>query len=162
MATNKVTTNVIDMSGNTGGLVWAKGTTAQRPGSPVAGDCRFNTDDDRYEYYNGSDWKVFVQSAAANPSITVDFLVVAGGGSGGADSSSGGAGAGGLRTSFGSNSGGGSSAETALSITLTQNYTVTVGAGAPTATVTNPYQGSNGSNSVFSTITSLGGGSRKS
>ena len=28
MATNKVTTNVIDMSGNTGGLVWAKGTTA--------------------------------------------------------------------------------------------------------------------------------------
>ena len=26
MATNKVTTNVIDMSGNTGGLVWAKGT----------------------------------------------------------------------------------------------------------------------------------------
>ena len=27
MATNKVTTNVIDMSGNTGGLVWAKGTT---------------------------------------------------------------------------------------------------------------------------------------
>ena len=24
MATNKVTTNVIDMSGNTGGLVWAK------------------------------------------------------------------------------------------------------------------------------------------
>ena len=31
MATNKVTTNVIDMSGNTGGLVWAKGTSAQRP-----------------------------------------------------------------------------------------------------------------------------------
>jgi len=27
MATNKVTTNVIDMSGNTGGLVWAKGTS---------------------------------------------------------------------------------------------------------------------------------------
>ena len=40
MATNKVTTNVIDMSGNTGGLVWAKGTTAQRPVSPVAGDTR--------------------------------------------------------------------------------------------------------------------------
>jgi hypothetical protein len=35
MATNKVTTNVIDMSGNTGGLVWAKGTT----GSKTNGSC---------------------------------------------------------------------------------------------------------------------------
>ena len=30
MATNKVTTNVIDMSGNTGGLVWAKGTDSSK------------------------------------------------------------------------------------------------------------------------------------
>ena len=42
MATNKVTTNVIDMSGNTGGLVWAQGTKAQRPAG-VAGDLRLNT-----------------------------------------------------------------------------------------------------------------------
>ena len=40
MATNKVTTNVIDMSGNTGGLVWSQGTTAQRP-TGVAGDVTF-------------------------------------------------------------------------------------------------------------------------
>ena len=48
MATNKVTTNVIDMSGNTGGLVWAKGTEAQRP-TGVAGDIRLNTTDSRLE-----------------------------------------------------------------------------------------------------------------
>ena len=30
MATNKVTTNVIDMSGNTGALVWAQGTDSSR------------------------------------------------------------------------------------------------------------------------------------
>ena len=42
MATNKVTTSLIDMSGDTGGLVWAKGTTAQRP-TGVAGDLRLNT-----------------------------------------------------------------------------------------------------------------------
>ena len=50
MATNKVTTNVIDMSGNTGGLVWAQGTKAQRPAG-VAGDLRLNTTDSRFEFY---------------------------------------------------------------------------------------------------------------
>ena len=55
MATNKVTTNVIDMSGNTGGLVWAQGTKAQRPAG-VAGDLRLNTTDSRLEFYNGTDY----------------------------------------------------------------------------------------------------------
>ena len=63
MATNKVTTNVIDMSGNTGGLVWSQGTTAQRPAG-VAGDLRLNTDDSRLEFYKGTDWKRLSESAA--------------------------------------------------------------------------------------------------
>ena len=58
MATNKVTTNVIDMSGDTGGLVWAKGTKAQRP-TGVAGDVRLNTTDNRLEYKDNADWKRF-------------------------------------------------------------------------------------------------------
>ena len=81
MATNKVTTNVIDMSGNTGGLVWAKGTTAQRPAG-TAGDVRLNTTDNRLEFYNdNADWKRFSETAAS-PSVDfqADFLVVAGGG----------------------------------------------------------------------------------
>ena len=32
------------------------GTTAQRPGSPVAGDTRFNSDLDKFEVYDGTDW----------------------------------------------------------------------------------------------------------
>ena len=74
MATNKVTTNVIDMSGNTGGLVWAQGTQAQRPGAPVSGDLRLNTDDSRLEFYSGTDWKRFSEGAALTSGI--DFLVV--------------------------------------------------------------------------------------
>ena len=50
MATTKVTTDVIDMSGNTGGLTWVKGTTAQKP-SGVIGEIRENTETNRAEVY---------------------------------------------------------------------------------------------------------------
>ena len=69
MATNKVTTNVIDMSGNTGGLVWSQGTTAQRPAG-VAGDLRLNTTDSRLEFYNGTDWKRLSETAGTDISLT--------------------------------------------------------------------------------------------
>ena len=100
----------------------------------------------------------FSSSAAAPTTVTVDFLVIAGGGAGGADNGSGwggGAGAGGYRNSFNNeNSGGGGSSETALELVTSTNVTVTVGAGGsgslPNST--------SGSNSVFSTITSIGGG----
>tara|TARA_R100000655_G_scaffold25777_5_gene52859 strand:+ start:510 stop:1514 length:1005 start_codon:yes stop_codon:yes gene_type:complete len=149
MATNKVTTNVIDMSGNTGGLVWAKGTKAQRPAGST-GDLRLNTTDTRLEYKDNADWKRFAETTAADPSVTVDYLVVAGGGGGCDNSIGGGGGAGGLRTSYGSTSGGGASAESSLTLALSTNYTVTVGAGGAYIT--------NGSDSVFATITSTGGG----
>ena len=86
------------------------------------------------------------------PSFSVDYLVIAGGGGGGSEATigAGGGGAGGLRTSYGSTSGGGASAETALEISPLSNYTVTVGSGGAINT--------NGADSVFSTITSTGGG----
>ena len=74
----------------------------------------------------------------------VDYLVIAGGG-GGAPAHAGGGGAGGYRTTFpspGCNAG-------AFPISQT-TYPVTVGGGGPDC--------GNGSNSVFSTITSTGGG----
>ena len=84
--------------------------------------------------------------------FNVNYLVVAGGGAG-AGFVGGGGGAGGLRTSYGSSSGGGQSAESAISVSTLGTYTVTVGAGGtPGQTPTN------GGNSVFSTITSIGGG----
>ena len=95
MATNKVTTNVIDMSGNTGGLVWAKGTTAQRP-TGVAGDLRLNTTDSRLEYKDNADWKRFSEVAAGiSVDFEADFLVVAGGGGGASNAGAGGVGGGG-------------------------------------------------------------------
>ena len=80
--------------------------------------------------------------------LTVEYLVVAGGGGGGKGSGGGGGGAGGYRTNYGG---------TALTLNVATNYTVTVGAaGAGAASPSsNP---SVGGNSVFSTITSYGGG----
>ena len=84
----------------------------------------------------------------SGPSATVEYLVVAGGGGGGTQHGGGG-GAGGYRTG-------------SLNVTA-GSYTVTVGAGGngtggvgspPNA----PVYGSSGSNSVFGTITSTGGG----
>jgi len=96
-------------------------------------------------------YHTFGMSGTFTPSValTADYLVVAGGGSSGTTQGySGGGGAGGVRCTVGA-TGGGGSLETALSLTAT-GYTVTVGAGGAA--------GSSGSNSVFSTITSTGGG----
>ena len=116
MATTKVTTDNIDLSGNTGALEIPTGTTTQRPGVS-----------------------------------NLDFLVVgAGGGVYGYDSPGGGGG-GGVRTSYGSQSGGASSPESKFSFdtTGTTSYTLTVGEGVSKL---------NGEDSVFGSITSLGGG----
>ena len=92
---------------------------------------------------------------STTPNFDVDFLVVAGGGGGGGNWSGGGGG-GGLRTSYGSTSGGGSSAETVFSALPSTNYTLTVGAGGSNGTVS--ANGTSGGDSVFGTITSVGGG----
>jgi hypothetical protein len=83
---------------------------------------------------------------------SVEYLVVAGGGGGGV-AYGGGAGAGGLRTNYPS------PVDSGLSVGI-QTYPITVGGGgsggvgAPTYT----YDPNNGSPSIFSTITSAGGG----
>jgi hypothetical protein len=90
--------------------------------------------------------------ATSVPPLFVEYLVIAGGGGGGdgIDQAGGGGGAGGYRSSItGESSGGGASAESALSLALGTNYSVTIGAGG---------SGSGGSNSIFATITSTGGG----
>ena len=91
--------------------------------------------------------------------ITVDYLVLAGGGAGGGGSTGvgGGGGAGGLRSTVTASGGTPGTVESALALTASTNYTVTVGAGGSGFT-TSPTRGNNGSNSVFSTISSIGGG----
>jgi len=109
---------------------------------------------------NGTSLESSATSSITVPTlITTDFLVIAGGGGGGG-AIGGGGGAGGYRTSAGT-SGGNSSAEASLGALVGTNITVTVGAGGTGATSTANYGNDNatkGSNSVYSIITSEGGG----
>jgi len=118
----------------TGALYLPAGTTAQRPGTPATGQWRFNSDLNVLEYYNGTAW---YSTTAVGPPPTVEYLVVAGGG-GSSSNISGGGGAGGFRTASG------------FAVTAGSALTVTVGAGGAL--------GFNGADSVFSSITSVGGG----
>ena len=102
-------------------------------------------------------------SVTTRAPLTVNYLVIAGGGAGGGVSNyngyhagGGGGGAGGLRSTV-TTTGGGGTLETALSPTLSTNYSVQVGAGG-TALGSGTMEASPGVNSVFATITSIGGG----
>jgi hypothetical protein len=81
--------------------------------------------------------------------VSASYLVVAGGGGGGASSPAGGGGGGG---------GAGGYRTGTASINPTQSYTVTVGAGGAAGTTGGSGDGTIGADSVFSTITSTGGG----
>jgi hypothetical protein len=89
----------------------------------------------------------------------VEYLVIAGGAGGGSYYDGGGGGAGGYRSSvLGELSGGGASAETTLSLASGAAQTVTVGGGGNGGPTPPGGNGTNGSNSVFGSITSTGGG----
>ena len=97
------------------------------------------TTDGDYKVHTFNSSGTFAPTSVSGMGV-VEYLVIAGGGGGGGNSAAsggGGGGAGGFRTAIGF----------AVSV---QNYTVTVGAGGSNE--------ANGSNSVFGTITSIGGG----
>jgi len=171
MALTKVSTGVVDMSGNTGGLVIAKGTTAQQlicnpPTTNNLGSIRENIDSgvNKVEVCTSTGWQFLEEAGPSFIPLTVDYLVVAGGGGGasgygGIDGGSGGAG--GLITSWPGGSGGGSASELPFTFTLGTPYTVTVGEGGLGAAYVPPYMGilaDSGDSSVFNNITALGGG----
>lgn len=91
----------------------------------------------------------FTSSGTFTPTetLSVEYLVVAGGGSGGAQGASsrgaGGGGAGGVEPGTGH-------------VVTAQAYTITVGAGGAAQTGDNV--GNDGSDSIFDTITAIGGG----
>ncbi len=64
---------------STEALALPRGTTAQRPSSPITGMSRFNTTTGLSEYWNGTNWSTY--GSTFTP--TVHYLVVAGGGAGG-------------------------------------------------------------------------------
>jgi len=168
MATLKNTTFA-----GTGQLGIPTGTTAQRPGSPVAGMIRFNTTMNILEFFNGSAWQLVTgfskgtlgtggnsieyrnggivhlfTTTGANtftPAFTgnIEVLVVAGGGGGGTHHGGGGG-------------GGGVIYNRSFPVSSGTPYPITVGAGAPSGPY--PTRGPNGGNSVFSSLTAIGGG----
>ena len=115
-----------------------RGTNLERAGASVAQATPTKIIDGNYTVLTYTADGKFIPKNSFN----VEYLVVGGGGSGGL----GGGGAGGYRTNFGG---------TALGVTA-QSYPITVGAGG---VQTGGYDGSNnGSDSIFDTITSTGGG----
>ena len=104
------------------------------------------TTDGTYWYHTFTTTGTFIP----NQALTVDYLVVAGGGGGGSRHAGGG-GAGGYRTSIGGS---------ALSLSANTVYQALVGAGGIGATNNSSFtnNGTAGTDSVFSTITSIGGG----
>ena len=56
MALTKLDKNLLGFSDDTDFVKLPSGTTAQRPGSPAAGQIRFNTTTSRTEVYDGTAW----------------------------------------------------------------------------------------------------------
>jgi hypothetical protein len=161
MATTKVPNNLIDLSGDSGAVPWAAGTTAQRPVSPNAGDFRYNTDDTKFEFYNGTLWR---QITSFNP-YQINYLMLAGGGGGASTNgdAGGGGGAGGALTSYTSNRDADISPLSSLTFSSGTTYTITIGAGGASGSANTDQNGSQGDNSILSgsgitTLTAVGGG----
>ena len=157
----KVSTDLIDLSSNTGGLVWAKGTTAQQPASATAGEMRVDTTTNTTLVYNGTQWKTLKETAFVVPPVPTQFLVVAGGGGGGG---AGGAGAGGLLTTYATIPSTSSGNQSQINLSLSTAYTITVGTGGAGSGIVYAPIGTVGVNSSISgsftgsPITAAGGG----
>jgi len=157
-STSAISTIVIDTSSGT----FASGSTFTLygigAGSPKAFGGDTVTTDGTYWYHTFRSSGVFAPMTALT---NVDFLVIGGGGGGAGGASGantgGGGGAGGLRSTV-TATGGGGSLESKLSLTGGTNYAVTVGAGGAGGAGGSTSEGVVGSDSVFSTITSKGGG----
>ena len=128
------------------------GTTGQRP-TGAAGMMRYNSTENKMEFYNGSEWKLL--RAEVGP-LTLYYLVIGGGGAGGGDFRSGGGGAGAYRTNWNNeNQGGGQSSGSSKVGTAGVSYSIIVGAGGGG---NDDAAGSSGSQSKFDDILADGGG----
>jgi hypothetical protein len=121
MATTNISSSgILGFNDTTGAVQLPSGTTAERPVSPSNGEMRYNTTDNKVEYYDGASW---FQLNDFNPdAITVEYLAIGGGGSGNY----------GYRAANQYYSGGGGGAgevlESSNSFILGTTYTITVGA----------------------------------
>jgi len=159
-STNGQTVTLVYMDGTKGWSLVNEDTTSKLSPTFMAatGGTVTTTGDFKIHTFTGDGCFVVSQLGGCGPTdgpSNVDYLVIAGGGSG-TTQHSGGGGAGGYRTTFpspGCNAG-------AFPVSIT-TYPITVGAGGaalPAGSGVVTGNGNPGSNSVFSTITSTGGG----
>ena len=81
MGITKITkTELLELTSTTGAVRLPSGTTAERPSTNLnAGDFRFNTDDNKVEYYDGSNWfQIDVESLPAVPSENFNIFLYIG------------------------------------------------------------------------------------
>jgi hypothetical protein len=138
-AIGKAQLDVANFNG-TGAVSIPAGTTAQRPGAPVAGMIRFNTTNSEYEVYDSGSWRALTDQPVG---YSADYLVVAGGGSG----AEGGGGAGGFLASTG------------IFVSSTA-YSVVIGAGGAGSTWSTSFGASGADSSLVTssgTQTAIGG-----
>jgi hypothetical protein len=164
----------LDLSARTDAVILPRGTTAERPASPVLGAMRVNTSLNALEFYTGSGWSpilsygftatggvvtdipgyrvhTYTSSGTFTAGATggnVEVLVVGGGGGGGSDGGEGGGGG-----------GGGVVYAASYSVAASQAISVVVGGGGTGASSYTPRNNSSGANSTFGAITAFGGGS---
>src|SRR6056300_422056 len=151
-STNGQTVTLVYMDGTKGWSIINEDTTTGLNAvytSATGGTISTNGDYKIHTFTGDGCFVVSTTGTGGGGPSNVDYLVVAGGG-GGAGSGLGGGGGGGYRTSYPSVSDG-------ISVTA-QTYPITVGAGGNPGSSPGCAAGGNGSNSVFSTITSAGGG----
>jgi len=138
------------------------GYDTQGPFIAATGGTVTTSGDYKIHTFTGDGCFVVTNQGTPLGSTQVDYLVVAGGGGGSAGPSGGGAGGGGFRESHSVPVSGCYSASplaTPTGITLSATtYPVTVGGGGTAGAPGPANDGGRGSNSIFSTITSTGGG----
>ena len=158
-STSGQTVTLVYMDGTKGWSLINEDTTTGLGAAFVAATGGTVTTDGNYKVHTFTGDGCFVVSSVGNPagSISVDYLVVAGGGAGSSGAGGGGGGAGGFREGYNPGSYCASPlATSALPVSAT-TYPITVGSGG-SASPNLGGPGGGGSNSVFSTITSAGGG----
>ena len=76
MATTKITSpELFDLGSLNTALQLPSGTTAERPTSPSTGEWRYNTDDNKIEFYDGVDWRG-LQDEAVPPIPSENFSAI--------------------------------------------------------------------------------------
>ena len=153
MPLSKITSNSTNFSSDTRALSLPVGTTANRSGSPAAGQIRYNSSTQQPEWYDptSTTWRAF--SSPTVNTYEVQYLIIAGGGGGGSSyyGDATGGGAGGYRCNVpGENSGGSSNAEGPYVVVPGLEYKVVIGSGGAPNTP--------GTNSSFGELLSYGGG----